>query len=115
MVYEIVEQMNGEVPDAIVCCVGGGGLIGGIFKGIMRSKYQTDLGLQTVDKPGWKDGTSQRLSKLIVPSGCHSCGNTWFRIFLRISRFWKTRCHSQTRHNSKITRRKKDLKTNFRS
>jgi L-serine/L-threonine ammonia-lyase len=34
MVYEIVEQMNGIVPDAIVCCVGGGGLIGGIFKGM---------------------------------------------------------------------------------
>ena len=43
MVYEIVEQMNGEVPDAIVCCVGGGGLIGGIFKGTMTSKYQTDF------------------------------------------------------------------------
>ena len=25
--------MNGALPDAIVCCVGGGGLIGGIFKG----------------------------------------------------------------------------------
>jgi threonine dehydratase len=34
MAYEIVEQMNGIVPDAIVCCVGGGGLIGGMFEGI---------------------------------------------------------------------------------
>jgi L-serine/L-threonine ammonia-lyase len=33
MVYEIKEQMNGTIPDAILCCVGGGGLLGGILKG----------------------------------------------------------------------------------
>jgi len=38
MVYEIVEQMKGDIPDAIICCVGGGGLIGGIFKGAYSSK-----------------------------------------------------------------------------
>jgi L-serine/L-threonine ammonia-lyase len=34
MVYEIAEQLNGCVPDAIICCVGGGGLLGGILEGI---------------------------------------------------------------------------------
>ena len=49
MVYEIVEQMKGRIPDAIICCVGGGGLIGGIFKG-----------LQTVNLPGWDKGRQYR-------------------------------------------------------
>jgi L-serine/L-threonine ammonia-lyase len=30
--------MRGVIPDAIVCCVGGGGLIGGIFKGKLYIK-----------------------------------------------------------------------------
>ena len=33
MVHEIKEQMKGAIPDAIICCVGGGGLLGGILKG----------------------------------------------------------------------------------
>jgi L-serine/L-threonine ammonia-lyase len=45
MVHEIIEQMKGQIPDAIVCCVGGGGLIGGVFKG-----------LQTTNTPGWDKG-----------------------------------------------------------
>jgi L-serine/L-threonine ammonia-lyase len=62
MVYEIVEQMNGSVPDAIVCCVGGGGLIGGIFKGkIVRGKAEIRF----------KDGEASRMERWfdIVPSG----------------------------------------------
>jgi threonine dehydratase len=34
--------MNGVAPDAIICCVGGGGLIGGIFKGT-QSELITDF------------------------------------------------------------------------
>jgi L-serine/L-threonine ammonia-lyase len=43
MIYEIVEQMNGVVPDAIVCCVGGGGLIGGILKGASISLVEPEI------------------------------------------------------------------------
>jgi len=32
LVYELREQMD-RPPDAIISCVGGGGLIGGIFEG----------------------------------------------------------------------------------
>jgi threonine dehydratase len=36
MVHEIKDQMKCEIPDAIICCVGGGGLLGGILKGTSR-------------------------------------------------------------------------------
>jgi len=59
MVHEIVEQMNGQVPDGIVCCVGGGGLIGGIFKGkVFASKLR--LGLKMVKQARWKNGSQSR-------------------------------------------------------
>jgi hypothetical protein len=29
----VAEEVSGIPPDGIICCVGGGGLIGGIFKG----------------------------------------------------------------------------------
>jgi len=32
LVYELEKQME-QLPDAIISCVGGGGLIGGIFEG----------------------------------------------------------------------------------
>jgi L-serine/L-threonine ammonia-lyase len=33
MIHEIKEQLDGEVPRAIVCAVGGGGMLGGLIVG----------------------------------------------------------------------------------
>lgn len=44
MIEESVEQLpQGVKPDAIVCCIGGGGLLGGIIVGC--------------ESAGWGDGT----------------------------------------------------------
>ena len=42
MVYEIADQMDGIVPDAIICGVGGGGLLGGILKGLIPQSTISD-------------------------------------------------------------------------
>ena len=72
LIYEIVEQINGVVPDAIICCVGGGGLIGGIFKGKCNcSPYLVSpVGLQTVKIPGWKDSIYPPQGRLKCSYGC---------------------------------------------
>ncbi|WRT64453.1 uncharacterized protein IL334_001385 [Kwoniella shivajii] len=42
LVQEIEEQLEGGLPDAIVACVGGGGLLTGICQGIAKSPIQQD-------------------------------------------------------------------------
>lgn len=35
MIHEIARQLSGSIaPDAIVCNVGGGGLLGGVLRGV---------------------------------------------------------------------------------
>jgi threonine dehydratase len=40
MIHEIARQTpSGTVPDAIVCNVGGGGLLGGVLRGVNELKW----------------------------------------------------------------------------
>lgn len=56
LVYELEKQI--EPPDAIISCVGGGGLIGGIFqgtpllyanKGLRNVDWGTGIALEVID------------------------------------------------------------------
>lgn len=40
LIDEVSEQMSGEKPDAVVCSVGGGGLLCGIVQGLQRNKWR---------------------------------------------------------------------------
>jgi len=74
MIYEIVEQMKGLIPDAIVCCVGGGGLIGGVFKGLQATKI-----------PDWDKGIhSQGIDNVVAVVGVETHGAASFHTA------WKT-------------------------
>lgn len=53
MIHEIARQLpNKSIPDAIICNVGGGGLLGGALQGVSKLKWDQ--------------------SKLFVSSGCAS-------------------------------------------
>jgi threonine dehydratase len=52
MVYEIADQMDGVIPDAIICCVGGGGLLGGILKGLISQVKDTISDKRSAIDPG---------------------------------------------------------------
>jgi L-serine/L-threonine ammonia-lyase len=43
LVPEVLEDLNGEAPDALVCSVGGGGLFSGIMQGLDAANAQTKV------------------------------------------------------------------------
>lgn len=53
MIEEIHRQMpNGEQPDAIICSVGGGGLLAGIVNGMERVGWGSDVEILAVETKG---------------------------------------------------------------
>ena len=52
MITEIKDQMNGEIPDGIVCSVGGGGLYSGIMQGLEKSGWKGKVQVAAVETKG---------------------------------------------------------------
>lgn len=48
MIPEIKAQLGGIVPDAIVCSVGGGGLINGIILGLQEAGWSNGMLSHTI-------------------------------------------------------------------
>jgi threonine dehydratase len=55
MVDELKEQLGGVTPDAIICSVGGGGLMNGIILGCQRA--------------GWDKGNAAKFSSVSMILG----------------------------------------------
>src|SRR5271154_4008094 len=105
-------------PDAIISCVGGGGLIGGIFEGkiILTAGAKGRSPDCSISQAGESLDKGYIISKTkLIKSWCCRCRNSWSCVIQRGTYGGQTRRYRQNRHDCEIAGSKEDIKNYIRS
>ena len=74
---EIKEQLGGQIPESIVCSVGGGGLFNGIMRGLEKNGWNDKVKVVTVETYGAESlFEAIKQKKLITLDGIKSVAKT---------------------------------------